>query len=146
MSWRSFDFSLRQSTENALILAHHRPPTLPWPNPWSHNLPDFTYCRKTQTIAVRFHCDPSADIFWPRPENEWKDKEFIVVSRPKAAVSVLGFESVSRWAPGTTCASRWTGRAGDRWSENDHCGVAVEEKGDHDPKDAQRKEWILEGV
>jgi len=145
-SWRTPNLLRDCFTENALIVAHRRPPTQPWPNPWSHDLPDFTYCRETQTIAVKFYCDPSASVFWPRPESEWRDKEFIVVSRPKAAVSVLGFESVSRWALSTTCAFRWTERVGDKWSENGHHGVAVEEKGSYDPKDVQRMEWIIEGV
>jgi len=139
-------FSLRYLVGNALILAHHRPPTLPWPNPWSHDLPQFTYCCYTETIAVKFHCDPSVDIFWPRPESEWKDKEFIVVSKPKARVSVLGFASIARWAQCTTLASRWTDRTQDWWSGNSPDGVAVEERGDYDPEDVERREWVFEGT
>jgi len=68
------------------------------------------------------------------------------VSGPKAGVSVLGFASIARWAQCTTFTSRWTDHAGDRWSGNSPDGVAVEEKGDYDPEDVERKEWVFEGT
>ena len=85
--------------ENALILAKNRAPTVPWPNPWSHPMPTFSYSEATHCISVKFYVDPCVSGRWPRAEREWKEKEFFVAAQCTKDVWTPSFDKVSRWAP-----------------------------------------------
>ncbi len=85
---------------NALILAGDRQLTEPWPNPWAHPLPAFSYDMESKTISIKFHSDPLVSSSWPRPESEWKDKQFILAARSVTSTKALYFPRISKWAPG----------------------------------------------
>ncbi|KAF9245903.1 WD40 repeat-like protein [Melanogaster broomeanus] len=65
-----------------LVLRHRRPVSKPYPNAYSHPLPQFSYNRETQEISVIFSCDPT----YPPPgngaSNTWRRKKYILSSVP----------------------------------------------------------------
>jgi hypothetical protein len=131
---------------NTLVIAHNRPPTLPWPNPWSHLLPTFSYSKETKIIAVTFYADPSISGQWPRPEEEWKDKEYVVAARPTTVVQVPRFNEIARWVLNSRFV-RWTSRGGDKWEANAWNGMGVEEYTRIEGLgDTERIQWELEQV
>ncbi|KAG8948617.1 hypothetical protein FRC03_000672 [Tulasnella sp. 419] len=71
--------------ENRLVVRHHRPITLPFPNGFSHPLPRFSYDQRTGIIRTTFACDPS----YPSPSwsstNQWREKDFVLTSVPLRA-------------------------------------------------------------
>lgn len=126
---------------NALVIAHNRSPTLPWPNPWSHLLPTFSYSKETKIITVTFYSDPSVSKQWPRPDKEWKGKEFVIAARSTSDVRVPHLNEIARWALNPRFM-RWTARAGDKWGANEWNNLGVEdfaESGDTD-----RIRWEIE--
>ncbi|KAF8903309.1 hypothetical protein CPB84DRAFT_1678168, partial [Gymnopilus junonius] len=131
-----------------LIISQSRPPTVPWPNPWSHPLPTFTYSPQSKTISVKFHIDPIASDQWPRAETEWKEphKHFIVSARPLADVRIHQFNEVSRWAPSGRFIA-WTHHAGHVWNRNhEHALGVVEEKDILESNEMDRIRWVIEQV
>ncbi|KAF8905716.1 hypothetical protein CPB84DRAFT_1844722 [Gymnopilus junonius] len=131
---------------NTLIVAHNRPPTQPWPNPWSHPLPTFTYSKETRLITVKPYIDPSPSANWPRPENDWKGKQLLLAGQSTTATQVPSFSDVSSWAPGSTrTATRWTIRAGVRCEANTWYNLGIEERTtDTRPQDLDRMKWEIE--
>ncbi|PPQ96186.1 hypothetical protein CVT26_004821 [Gymnopilus dilepis] len=131
---------------NTVILCHSRPRTQPWPNPWSHPLPTFTYSPKTKLITVQFHVDPVVTDQWPRHEREWKGKEFVLAGRSAAYTKVPTFDSVARWAPpAMKIGERWTSRAGR--SVPHYYSLAVEDKPlNFSAQDLNRMRWEIEQV
>ncbi|KAF8907836.1 hypothetical protein CPB84DRAFT_239230 [Gymnopilus junonius] len=131
---------------SAVILTHNRPRTQPWPNPWPHPLPAFSYSPKTNFITVKFSIDPVPSDRWPRPEKEWKGKEYVLAARSAEDTRVPKFESIARWAPLVPrIERRWTNRAG--YEVPHYYKLAVEER----PynllaQDLNRLKWEIEPV
>ncbi|KAF8968720.1 hypothetical protein BDZ97DRAFT_325778 [Flammula alnicola] len=131
---------------HTLILAHDRPPTFPSPNPWFHPAPTFSYSKETKIITVKFYADPLISDQWPRPEKEWKDREFVIAARAPTPVKIHHFNEISRWAPNSRLI-RWTGRTGDTWQANEWNNLGVVEKADITKlEDTERMKWEIEQV
>ncbi|KAF8846158.1 WD40 repeat-like protein [Paxillus ammoniavirescens] len=62
------------------VLRHRRPVSKPYPNAYSHPLPQFSYNQATQQISVAFSCDPT----YPGngASNGWRRKKYILSSVP----------------------------------------------------------------
>ncbi|KAK1229782.1 hypothetical protein PQX77_007159, partial [Marasmius sp. AFHP31] len=73
--------------DEKLVLRRRRPITRPFPSHSSHPLPKFSYSEETQEISVAFSCDPnyydSRSIDYTTSESAWKNKIFLLVSKPK---------------------------------------------------------------
>ncbi|KAI6011052.1 hypothetical protein BKA83DRAFT_4397620, partial [Pisolithus microcarpus] len=117
---------------SSIVLTGERQRTEPWPNPWSHPLPTFLYAAEPKTITVKFYSDPLVSDKWPRPEREWKDKEFAVAAKSVASTQGLKFEEIARWAPVNALSTR-------KWGDH-YVGYG--------PKagDLSRMAWELEPV
>ena len=114
--------------ENALILTKTRVPTVPWPNPWSHPMPTFSYSKETKCISVKFYADPCVPGSWPRAETEWKDKEFVIAAQCTEKVSVPNFNKFSRWAPDRRFVTPvWTHHT-NTWDANHMHTMGIETK------------------
>ena len=97
-------------------------------------------------ISVKFYADPLISSDWPRPEKEWKDKEFIVAARPPTPTKVHHLNEISEWAPRSNFI-RWTNRAGDKWQANGETTLGIEEKEEMTKsEDANSLRWVLEQV
>lgn len=134
---------------NALILAKTRAPTVPWPNPWSHPLPTFTYSEETKCISVNFYAHPYVSGRWPRTEKEWKEKEFLVAAQCTENVKVPSFDKVLRWAPSPRFVERQWTKNSEQWKANDTRTLGVEEKPQStEPEQGYptRLRWELEEV
>ncbi|KAF8960981.1 hypothetical protein BDZ97DRAFT_1830751 [Flammula alnicola] len=131
---------------STLVIADNRPPTLTWPNPWSHSLPTFSYSKETKLITVKFYSDPWISPQWPRPESEWKDKEFIIAAETPTQTRIHGFDEIARWAsPHSKLA--WTTRGGSQFPAKHTYNVGVQEKPDIvTPEDAKKMQWDIEQV
>ena len=82
-SFLAFCQSLRVAPGERLVLRHRRPVSHPFPNPYSHPLPRFSYDQATRQIIVNFSYDPS----FPTSGREeavstWKDKAYLMTSLP----------------------------------------------------------------
>jgi len=71
--------------DDRLVLRHRRPVSHPFPNPYSHPLPRFSYNPETRHIAVTFSADPS----YPTSGSDraaitstWKEKVYLLTSLP----------------------------------------------------------------
>ena len=84
--------------DDTLVVRHRRPITEPYPNPWSHPLPNFNYDRATGCIHVTFNADPAVTN-WPQNETNWKDKIFLLSTLPPGPQSVVAINKYLRWAP-----------------------------------------------
>lgn len=58
--------------------------TLPFPNPYSHPIPQFAYDPSTGHLHVRFSCDPSYAPLSPTPSVKWREQQYLVTSIPLA--------------------------------------------------------------
>ena len=134
----------RGSIDNAVIITHDRQRTEPWPNPWSHPLPTFSYSVESKLISVKFYADPLVSDDWPRPESEWKDKEFVLAASAPVPTQIRGFRVIAKWAPASAKSTRrWTTRVGHRC--HDQTNLAVEEKLKNIiPRDFNRMKWEIE--
>jgi hypothetical protein len=140
--WNTPQLSCKLS-DNALIASHERPPTFPWPNPWSHKLATFCYSKETRMISVKLYADPLISNQWPRPDQEWKDKEFIIAARPPTATRIRSADEISRWAPKLNLI-RWTDRK-NSLKANARDAVGVEEKAEMMKlEDVNRIKWEIE--
>ena len=94
-------------------------------------------------ISVKLYADPWISDQWPRPDQEWKDKEFIIVARPPTATRIRSAEEISRWAPNLNLI-RWTKRTNSLKS-NALNAVGVEEKAEMMKlEDVNRMKWEIE--
>ncbi|KAI6009766.1 hypothetical protein PISMIDRAFT_688076, partial [Pisolithus microcarpus 441] len=75
---------------------------------------------------VKFYSDPLVSDKWPRPEREWKDKEFAVVARCIAPTRGLKYEEIARWAPALS-AGKWN-HSVYSYGAGDPYAIGVEEK------------------
>lgn len=94
-------------------------------------------------ITVQFHADPVLYVHRPRPESEWKDKQFAVAARSLTVVRICTFAEIARWGPGAHLAPLWTNRR-DEWTANSWNSVAVEEKVEIEGNDLTRMRWEIE--
>ena len=130
---------------NALVLAGDRQRTEPWPNPWAHPLPTFSYDIKSKTISTKFHFDPLVSASWPRPESEWKDKEFALAARSVTPTKALDFPRISKWAPGDIPFSSKCRNTNPGFEAHTLHNLGVEEKKTNGLVDP-RFQWELEPV
>jgi hypothetical protein len=125
------------------MLTHDRERTEPWPNPWSHPLPTFSYSEESKIITVKTHADPLVANHWPRPESEWKGKDFAVAARSVVATKNRSFQEIVRWAPHSAQhGTQWTSRVGHGSPANSWHNLGVEEKGKNMRlEDLNRMKW-----
>jgi len=62
-----------------LVLRHRRPISYPFPNEFSHPLPQFSYDKETQQLSVTFSYPPN---FSSSPEN-WAKNTYLLASKPR---------------------------------------------------------------
>ena len=79
------------SKDGRLVLRHRRPVSLPFPNAYSHPLPQFYYDRQTGEISVTFLSDPT---YPPRDSpgarsNAWSKRAYILSAVPMAKPPTL---------------------------------------------------------
>ena len=97
-------------------------------------------------ISVKFYADPLLSSNWPRPDKEWKDREFIVTARSPTPTRVHHLNEISRWAPHSSFI-RWTNRAGYECEANGEWTLGIEEKEKMTKlEDTIRLRWELEQV
>ena len=97
-------------------------------------------------ISVKFYADPLISSGWPRPEKEWRDKEFVVAARSPTPTRVHHLNEISRWAPHSNFI-HWTNRAGHNWGANGENTLGVEEKEKMTKlEDTNRLRWEFEKV
>jgi hypothetical protein len=67
-----------------LVLRHRRPVSYPYPNAFSHPLPQFWFSAGTKQILVRFLCDPTFPDLPPDspPPINWQNKSYLLSSVP----------------------------------------------------------------
>jgi len=65
-----------------LVVRHHRPITVPFPNAFSHPLPRFSYDTRCGLIRVTHRCDPTHPAPSAYPSSLWKDRDHILTSVP----------------------------------------------------------------
>jgi len=68
--------------ENRLVIRHHRPITVPYPNEFSHPLPRFSYDAQSGLIRVAYSFDPTYPSPSAYPSNLWKDRDYVLTSVP----------------------------------------------------------------
>lgn len=133
------------SLGNALIMTFNRQRTEPWPNPWSHPLPTFSYSEESKMITIKFYADPVVSNDWPRAESEWREKEFALAARSVVGTIIPSFQEIARWAPDSVKSTI-------RWADSDAVGferpahqwdnLGVEEIGEN--MDQNRMQWEIE--
>ena len=90
-------------------------------------------------ITVTFSYDPSLSDSWPRPEKEWKGKEFVLsASPPPFPVKVYKLDAMKKWAP---AGVSFIGPAEENWTPNLSYSMGIEENAT-DPGNP-RKIWQL---
>ena len=62
-----------------LVLRHRRPISYPFPNGFSHPLPQFSYDKETKQISITFSYPPG---FATSPEN-WSENTYLLASKPR---------------------------------------------------------------
>lgn len=134
--------------DNSFIISHNRPCTVPYPNPWSHPLPTFTYFRDTRVISVKFHIDPIPSATWPRPDSEWKDKAYVIAARCRKGMKIPRFQEIKRWAPDDhhKFSDRWTSKAGHYNEPGTPNNLGIEERAIVGEEVEERIQWVLESV
>jgi len=68
-----------------LVLRHRRPISLPFPNAYSHPLPQFSYDTTTRQISVKFESDPTyppPSVNGLEPSTAWRAKSSVISSIP----------------------------------------------------------------
>lgn len=65
-----------------LVLRHRRPVSKPFPNPYSHPLPQFSYAEQTGEISVEFASDPSYPPHRTSRSFAWRHKSYVISSIP----------------------------------------------------------------
>ncbi|KAK0208650.1 hypothetical protein DFS33DRAFT_462965 [Desarmillaria ectypa] len=65
-----------------LVLRHRRPISLPFPNSYSHPLPEFSYDLQAKEIHVNFSCDPAYPPHSASHPNAWKEKTYLLAAIP----------------------------------------------------------------
>lgn len=75
---------MNTSPDERLVLRHRRPVSHPFPNPYSHPLPRFSYDGATQLITVTFAFDPTypTTASPDTARSTWKDKMYVLTALP----------------------------------------------------------------
>jgi len=68
--------------DDRLVLRHRRPVSYPFPNPYSHPLPQFSYVSGTGQIVVTFASDPSHLPSRTSGSHTWRQKSYVLSSIP----------------------------------------------------------------
>jgi len=71
-----------------IVLRHRRPVSHPFPNSYSHRLPNFSYSNATGEISIAFTSDPS----YPPPHlqsSAWMRRSYVLASIPMRKPSTL---------------------------------------------------------
>ncbi|KIM78107.1 hypothetical protein PILCRDRAFT_824825 [Piloderma croceum F 1598] len=128
--------------DNTLVVRHRHPVTEPWPNPWSHPLPIFTYSKSTKRITITFACDPALTHNWPRPDHEWKGREYVIAGPTHSVIRTHKHKDLSQWAT-TSMFAEMMSADNANWQAGQWNSLGVE---DHatDALDMGRKMWELE--
>jgi len=87
-----FNIEIHASLGNVLITTLSRQRTEPWPNPWSHPLPTFSYSEESKMITVKFYIDPVVSDHWPRAESKWREKTFALAARSVVGTVIPAFK------------------------------------------------------
>jgi hypothetical protein len=90
-------------TDGTLVLRHRRPVLFPYPNAYSHSLPQFTYSPETGHIKVIFEDNPAFPPSSSTPSTAWREKEYLLTSIPIGKPPSL-FESATRLVTSTASA------------------------------------------
>ena len=94
-------------------------------------------------ISVKLYADPLISDQWPRPDQEWNDKEYVIAARPPTATRIRRADEISKWAPKLNFI-RWTGRT-NSLKANASDAVGVEEKAEMMKlEDINRIRWEIE--
>lgn len=70
------------SQGDLIVLRHRRPVSQPYPNAYSHPLPQFSYSQETREIAVSFSCDPAYPSPGSAASSAWRRRRYILSSVP----------------------------------------------------------------
>jgi len=68
--------------DDRLVLRHRRPVSRPFPNAYSHPLPQFSYVAETGQIVVAFASDPSYPPARASGSHSWRQKSYVLSSIP----------------------------------------------------------------
>ncbi|KAF8445715.1 WD40 repeat-like protein [Boletus edulis BED1] len=75
---------------DSIVVRHRRPVSQPYPNAYSHPLPQFSYHQETQEISVSFSCDPTYPPPGSAGSDGWQRRKYILSSvpmrRPKSLI------------------------------------------------------------
>lgn len=143
-----FNIEIHASLGNVLITTLSRQRTEPWPNPWSHPLPTFSYSEESKMITVKFYIDPVVSDHWPRAESKWREKTFALAARSVVGTVIPSFQEIASWAPDSAKSTI-------RWADSDSVGyerhahawdnLGVEEIGENmERDDLLRMQWEIE--
>jgi len=85
---RQSDHAIDVEGNGRLVLRHRRPMSYPFPNEFSHPLPQFSYSPGAKQISVKFACDPT----YPVPSaagspssptsTAWRQRIYLLISIP----------------------------------------------------------------
>lgn len=135
-----------RSSGNEAIVARSRPYTEPWPNPWSHPLPTFSYSSETKMITVTLHSDPLPSSKWPRPERAWKDREYVLKAGPLQKPIYHSYDKIKNWA--ATWKGNWKADPAKTYitvppASNQTCvQLQIQEKTDYmTPEEVAQMQW-----
>jgi len=130
---------------NALITTLNRQLTEPYPNPWSHPLPRFSYSDISKMITVKFYVDPVVSNSWPRAESEWRDKEFALAARSVVGTIIPSFQEIAKWAPVSVQWGADSDAVGFERLAHEWDNLGVEEIGQNmQQQDLDRMQWEIE--
>ena len=94
-------------------------------------------------ISVKLYADPVISDQWPRPDQEWKNKDYIIAARPPTTTRIRRADEISKWAPNLNLI-RWTNQT-NSLQANTREAVGVEEKAEMmKSEDVNRIKWEVE--
>lgn len=70
----------RNCADGRLVQRHRRPITYPFPNAFSHPIPQFRFDHMSGRISIDFQCDPT---YSPSQGDAWRKKSYLLTSIPK---------------------------------------------------------------
>ncbi|KIY73512.1 hypothetical protein CYLTODRAFT_365541 [Cylindrobasidium torrendii FP15055 ss-10] len=69
--------------DERLVLRHRRPVSEPYPNQYSHPLPNFSFHKDTAEIIVKYACDPSYPSTEQTSSETWRNTKYVLTSMPR---------------------------------------------------------------
>jgi len=106
---KSSGHALDVEPDGKLVLRHRKPVIQPYPSPFSHPFPRFSYSEESKQISASFACDPTYPPIHPdiAPSTAWRDKSFVLCSIPARKPRTLFVEAVDFFT--TSPIFAWTG-------------------------------------